>query len=702
MSGTGHPTAATLPPDGRDPGGTRRAPALTLLATGLGLFMVFLDATIVNVALPAIQSDFDVGESGVQWVVAAYSLTMGMFMMTSASLSDSYGRRRAFVLGIALFSVASLVCGIAPSLAVLNIARGLQGIGAAVVNVASLALVGAAYPEPAAKARAVGLWTGIAAIGIAVGPTVGGFLTEQFSWRAVFIVNPVVGLLTVVLTYAFVSESASSTRHSFDIVGQLMFIVGVGAVTFALVEAPQYGFGSPLIVGSLVLSVAVLVVFVRFELRSSDPMMDVRVFGDIAYTGAILTMLASLFAAYGSLLVITQYFQNVRDFSPERAGLLMLSFSLPAMVFAPIAGRLAGRFGGRRPALGGLALVTLGSVTLAVSAGRNVALTCAGLFLLGCGVGLSVSPATAMAMATISPERSGMASGILSAQRAIGSTAGFAVMGSLLALVVGTQLPEKLEPVIPDSSDRDAVVQDVVDAANPSAVPGTVGPKSDPIDRDEAIAAADDVFVDGIRIAESSGALVAFGVLVFGWFAFPRTRSEESAEELGVAAALERSPDEPAVRRVVESARGAGVPITPYRFIAGLPGPSEVAAAMGVDAERFVETLVFEADGAYVLAVIGGSRALDEASLASAAGSESVRSPDPERVREVTGFEIGGVPPFGLAGEVTVFVEQTLLQQPSLWAPAGTPRDVFEVEPEVLVHLSNATAVALHAGTAPN
>ena len=141
MSGTGHPTAATLPPDGRDPGGTRRAPALTLLATGLGLFMVFLDATIVNVALPAIQSDFDVGESGVQWVVAAYSLTMGMFMMTSASLSDSYGRRRAFVLGIALFSVASLVCGIAPSLAVLNIARGLQGIGAAVVNVASLAQI---------------------------------------------------------------------------------------------------------------------------------------------------------------------------------------------------------------------------------------------------------------------------------------------------------------------------------------------------------------------------------------------------------------------------------------------------------------------------------------------------------------------------------------------------------------------------------
>ncbi|MEZ5238950.1 MAG: MFS transporter [Microthrixaceae bacterium] len=242
------------------------------MATGLGLFMVFLDATIVNVALPAIQADFDVGESGVQWVVAAYSLTMGMFMMTSASLSDSYGRRRAFVFGLVLFSVASLACGIAPSLPVLNLARGLQGVGAAVVNVASLALVGAAYPEPAAKARAVGIWTGVAAIGIAIGPTVGGVLTEQFSWRAVFLVNPVVGLATIAMTYAFVRESSSPIRHSFDAVGQLMFIVGIGAVTFGLVQAPEYGFGSPVIIGAMVLSLVVLhrVRPLRAEVRRSD------------------------------------------------------------------------------------------------------------------------------------------------------------------------------------------------------------------------------------------------------------------------------------------------------------------------------------------------------------------------------------------------------------------------------------------------
>ena len=513
--------------------GSAPDPALTLVATGLGLFMVFLDATIVNVALPAIQSDFDVGESGVQWVVAAYSLTMGMFMMTSASLSDSHGRRRAFVVGIALFSVASLACGLAPSIAVLNISRAVQGVGAAVVNVASLALVGAAFPEPAAKAKAVGLWTGIAGIGVAIGPTAGGFLTEQFSWRAVFLVNPAVGLVTIVLTLAVVRESASPTKHSFDIIGQLLFIVGIGAVTFALVEVPVFGFGSPIIIGSLVVSILVLLAFVRLELRSDDPMMDVRVFTDKAYTAAILTMLSALFCAYGTLLVITQYFQNVRDYSPEQAGLLMLSFSLPAMAFAPIAGRLAARFGGRRPALVGLALVTLGSLTLAGSAGRNLVLTCVGLLLLGCGGGLSVAPATAMAMATISPERSGMASGILSTQRAIGSTAGFAVMGSLLALVVGLQLPSKLEPVIPDSTERDEVVADVVDAANPSAVPATIGPKTDPVDRDDVVEITDDVFVNGILVAELAGAAVAFGAFLFGWFAFPRTRDEEGSPQPG-------------------------------------------------------------------------------------------------------------------------------------------------------------------------
>ncbi len=515
--------------------GWRARPALTLVATGLGLFMIFLDATIVNVALPAIQADLDFGESGLQWVVAAYSLTMGMFMMTSASLADSQGRRRVFAVGLVIFAGASLACGLAPDITVLVLARALQGVGAAVLNVASLALVGAAYPDPKEKMKAVGLWTGIAAIGLALGPTLGGLITDTIGWRWIFLVNPVVAALALIMTYAFVSESKDSTRHSFDPVGQILFIIAIAAITFALVEAPSFGFSSPWIVGPLIAGVVALGVFVWVELRSRDPMMDVRVFGDFPYTAAIITVFAVLFCAYGTLLVITQYFQNINDYSAQTTGLLMLAFTIPSMVLAPIAGRLAARFGGRRPTLAGVALTCAATATLALGVERGLGVTLLGLFLLGLGTGLSVAPATALAMGTISPERSGMASGILSSQRALGSTAGFAIMGSLLALVVAAQLPSALEPIIPDADERNEVVEQIVTDANPQAVPSPIGPgPSGPraeAQRDDVIEAADAVFTDGIALAEASGFLLALVALFIGWKAFPRSERAEVQED---------------------------------------------------------------------------------------------------------------------------------------------------------------------------
>ncbi len=244
-------------------------PVLVLVATGLGLFMIFLDATIVNVALPDIQNEFDTGEQGLQWVVAAYSLTMGMFMMSAATLSDARGRRLAYMGGIILFCVASIGCGVAPSLMVLNISRGLQGAGAAIVNVASLALVGAAFTDPAAKAKAIGSWTGIAAVGLAIGPTVGGVLTDAFSWRSIFWVNPVIGAAAIVLTLLFVRESRDPTERRLDWAGQVLFIAGVAAITYALVEGPHSGWTSPLILALLLGSVVIVTAFVLVERRVS-------------------------------------------------------------------------------------------------------------------------------------------------------------------------------------------------------------------------------------------------------------------------------------------------------------------------------------------------------------------------------------------------------------------------------------------------
>lgn len=516
-------------------------PGLVLVATGLGLFMIFLDATIVNVALPSIQDEFSVGESGLQWIVAAYSLTMGMFMMTSASIADRWGRRRTFVAGLVIFCGASLACGLAPNIDVLNLTRGIQGVGAAVVNVASLALVGAAYTEPSAKTRAVGLWTGIAAVGLAIGPTVGGVLTDSLGWRSIFMVNPIVGGIAIVLTYLFVDESSDPEGHSFDPFGQVLFIVGIGALAFALVEAPVHGFSSPAILVPLLSSAVVLIGFALFELRSRDPMMDVRVFANIPYTASIITVFSVLFCAYGTLLIITQYFQNIDGYSAQRTGFLLLAFSIPGMVMAPVAGRMAARFGGRRPTLVGIASAGLGTLLLAAGVGGPLWLVMLGLFALGNGAGLAIAPATAVAMASIPAERSGMASGILSTQRGLGSTAGFAIMGTVLALVVAAQLPGKLEPVISDPVERSIVVDDIVEDANPQAVPAVIGraPQRGPDERAEVIAAADSAFVAGIRLAELLGFVLVAGTFVFGLAVFPRSETAEATDELAEAAALE-------------------------------------------------------------------------------------------------------------------------------------------------------------------
>ena len=213
----------------------------TLAATSLGLFMIYLDALIVNVALPAIQSDFKVGEAGLQWVVTAYSLGMTIAIMSSGTAADIYGRRKLYLSGIALFTAASAACGMASSVEALNFARAVQGVAAATVNVTSLALVNAAFPDPKLKSWAIGIWTAIASTAIAIGPTLGGFMVQGTGWRSIFMVNIPVGLVAMALTWRFVAESRDERPRTFDIPGQLLFMTAVGAFAFAVIEGPHAG-----------------------------------------------------------------------------------------------------------------------------------------------------------------------------------------------------------------------------------------------------------------------------------------------------------------------------------------------------------------------------------------------------------------------------------------------------------------------------
>jgi EmrB/QacA subfamily drug resistance transporter len=499
----------------------------TLAATSLGLFMIYMDALIVNVALPAIQSDFKVGEAGLQWVVTAYSLGMTIAIMSSGTAADIYGRRKLYLSGIALFTVASAACGMASSVEALNFARAVQGVAAATVNVTSLALVSAAFPDPKLKSWAIGIWTAIASTAIAIGPTLGGFMVQGTGWRSIFIVNVPVGLIAMALTWRFVAESRDERPRTFDIPGQLLFMISVGAFAFAVIEGPHAGWLSGKILTLFVVAGAALAAFIFCERRNADPMMDLKLFGDRMYSLAIITIFAVLFAAYGMLLVITQYMQNVRSFSPADAGFLLLPYSVSLMIVSLTAGRLVGAVGSRRLILLGIASQIFGLAVLTAGLQVSTVVVGVGLVFVGVGAGLCLTPITSLAMTTVPAERAGMASGIMSAQRALGSTVGFAVLGSILAATLTTTLSAHLSDALPNPTKRKEVADTIIGDANPRAYSAEIGPGRpikhlNPATQKAILAVADSDFIEGIRFSLATAIVFLAVVLAAGIAWFPR------------------------------------------------------------------------------------------------------------------------------------------------------------------------------------
>jgi len=518
----------------------------TLVATGLGLFMIFLDALIVNVGLPAIQADFQVGEAGLQWVVAAYSLGMAVFIMSSATLADVHGRRRLYLIGVIVFTAASIACGLAPSIEALNVARGIQGAAAATVNVTSLALLSAAFPEPAAKARAIGIWAAIAQVANGVGPTLGGFLIEWIGWRAIFWVNAPIGLVVIAMTLRFVAESRDERPRNLDVVGQALFMITVGALAFGVIEGPHWGWTRPAILACIAVAIAGFIAFVAYERRTADPMMDLTLFRDRTYTLAIVTVFVCFFAFYGILLLTTQYLQNVRGFTPVDTGLLLLPFSATMLVGSPLAGRMVGKYGAAMPIKLGLGILIGALAVLMVGTARHPVFVALGLAAIGFGFALCVTPITTLAMTSVEPRRAGMASGIMSAQRAIGSTVGFAVMGTILSAWIAGTLAKDLTPVVPNIYERETITRSIIAGANPRAQVAEVAPARPirhPNPRMEAAIrkVAERDFVIGIRIALAVAIALLATVFVAGLLWLPRKPGAAIADAQREAA-LEKEP----------------------------------------------------------------------------------------------------------------------------------------------------------------
>jgi EmrB/QacA subfamily drug resistance transporter len=417
-------------------------PWLVLAICCTSILMVGLDVTILNVALPSIQSDFGASVSGAQWTIDAYALVIACLLLLAGSTGDRVGRRRTFQIGLASFTVGSLLCSLAPSLGWLIAFRMVQAIGGSMLNPVAMSIVTNTFTEPRERARAIGWWGGVAGVSIACGPLLGGLLVQAIDWRAVFWVNVPVGLAAIALTARFVPESRAPHPRRLDPGGQLLMIATLGLLVFGIIEAPNHGWGSPLILGCFAGALLAGAALLAHELRHPEPLIDLRFFRSPPFSGAAVVSVCAFVSLGGFLFLNTLYLQDVRGYSALHAGVALIPMAALMMLVAPLSGKAIGRFGPRPSMVLGGAAVLASGVLSALPAGEP---SDAGLLvayvLIGAGLG-GLNPAiTNTAVAGMPREQAGVAAAIASTTRQLGSALGVAVIGTVIAEHVAQVAP---------------------------------------------------------------------------------------------------------------------------------------------------------------------------------------------------------------------------------------------------------------------
>jgi EmrB/QacA subfamily drug resistance transporter len=396
--------------------------------------MIMLDNTVVNVALPSIQSDLGIGLSQLEWTVNAYALTFAVLMLSGGKMADFFGRRRIFLLGLAIFTLSSLACGLATSGEMLIGARTVQGAGAALMMPATLSIISATFP-PHQRGMAIGIWAGVSAMALAIGPLIGGLVTEHIDWSWIFFLNVPIGIVGLIVGRLVIGESRDTSHDQrLDFPGLIASGVGLFALTFALIEANAYGWTDPVIIGLFVLSAVSIAGFVLLERHQRSPMLDLSLFRNPTFAGAnVVAMLVTL-AMFGVFFFMSIYMQNVLGYSATKTGAAFLPMTILIILIAPIAGKSSDRIGSR-------ALMTSGMLCLAASLAifSRLGLDSTfwdffpGLVVGGFGMALVMTPMTAAALGSVPVEKSGVGSGVLNTFRQVGGALGIAVMGAIVA-----------------------------------------------------------------------------------------------------------------------------------------------------------------------------------------------------------------------------------------------------------------------------
>ena len=415
----------------------RRKKRLTLACMCFALFMVMLDSTVVNLALPTIQKPAPVGLgaglTGLQWIVDAFVLALASLLLTGGTLGDLFGRRKAFIGGLALFTGGSVLCALAPSTSFLIAARTVQGVGGAFMLPSTLSILTNTFPDARERARAIGMWAGISGLALAIGPLIGGTLVDRFNWQSIFWINVPVGVVAMAMALLFVPESSDRAGRNLDLPGQVTAVIGLVALTYAFIEANTYGWTSARIVSSFVIAAIGLTLFIVIELRARTPLLQLKFFRNGTFSGANMVGVIVSFAFFGVIFFLSLFMQEVQGYSPTQAGALQLPATLGIMISAILSGRIVGRIGARLPITIGLLMT--GSALLALTSlqpNTGYASFWYWLLLMGFGNGLIMSPMTTAIMGTVPAARAGMASATSNTMRQVGSVFGVAVLGNLL------------------------------------------------------------------------------------------------------------------------------------------------------------------------------------------------------------------------------------------------------------------------------
>ena len=480
----------------------------TLAAMCFALFMIMLDNTVVNVALPSIQADLDTTIASLEWTVNAYTLTFAVLLVTGGRLGDIFGRRRMFLLGVTVFAASSAAIGLAPDQAWLVAGRAVQGVGAAFMMPATLSIITNAFP-PEMRGKAIGTWAGVSGLALAIGPVVGGFLTEHVSWRAIFFLNLPVAVGAVAVTLFATHESRDETvARRIDLPGIATLSIGLTALVLALIEGNSWGWGSPEIVALLLTAFAGIAGFAFTELHSRVPMVDFSFFRSASFLGANAVAFVISFAMLAVFFFVALYMQNILGYSALEAGVRFLPSTVLIIVTAPVAGRLADKFGPQRLIVTGLLLNAVSLyIQTHIDTNSGYGLLLVAFMIMGVGIGLTMSPMSTAAMNAVETTKAGVASGILSMSRMVGGTFGVAAIGALFQGITRHDIESKLASL----GIGDAQRESLVDAAGSSGI-ADVARQVDPEASRQIVSAVQDSFIHALATAM----WLSFGVTLVG------------------------------------------------------------------------------------------------------------------------------------------------------------------------------------------